>query len=258
MDKHFIVLPDGREVRRGPWIERCFEPGKFRIGIYVVKPGENERFNQENVAILEGQVPRHHFGIQVPSLEILNEGLWCDDLRQAVIDVLRRSDFYKPAVGFIIAKLISDGNQSRLILDNGLVLVGNLYFRTAFSDLCILGDILDAAGQCKKTALFRILNLRQDFWPSLLPVNPGYDRNKKLWCKKLEGVVVSYVNSLLPFTKPPMDKQIQTVLGNLGSRSEWSKKCRLVYSSLVGIDFDHRNDPRLVEAFRLIDEVARS
>lgn len=273
MDEKLYDLPDGRVVIGGPYIySQGFDVvhNRFKVGINTIQPN-NEYDREKSFILLEGESSTCFYGFRVPKFEKRHPVYWTPEIEQGVVKALQKEGEKQfPAAGFqgkdtanyIISRVKSE--PKILSLDNGKQLVGELSFeightpgRISNFDLIILGLVRDKDGEEKLVQLFKIHDLYPDFWPGSR-YNPGYDRNGEFWNKKIETLVIGYVKSLIPFARRPLDEQINGVIGNLKTRTEWSKKCNQHLSILRSIPFDHRDDPRINQAFELIKEVAKA
>ncbi|MBI5733631.1 MAG: hypothetical protein HY973_01665, partial [Candidatus Kerfeldbacteria bacterium] len=208
------ILADGRIVIRGPWINRSgyylVSTHKFRIGIYAISQEmlqHNEKYG-DNLDILEVGVPVGFCGnITLPKIQILNQELWTRDLLTEVIRVLRQSNEYSQRVTEYVAGKLSRmfEKEKELILKDNNRLVGDLDSSLGWGkgsspgheDLQIWGNIKNPqTGNTEKTNLLTINDLYILIWPGSTKT-PTYVKNKEIWCKKLEFLVINYLNLLV-------------------------------------------------------------
>lgn len=265
MEKKQIILTDGRELKMGPFVYQggfSVGSGKFEVNISVGRPGEEKRW-WKSIKIMEIEIPNNYFSIKVPEFKKFEEELWTDELLAEVIEALKKSDSHKMVISYIVDKLTL--KKKELNLGNNLKLIGDLWFKTKSSegciselDLIIYGNIKNIETEkAKETILFIAKHLYPYYWPGSSRT-PGYDKNKNIWCKKLEFVVINYLKLLTKFACSPIDRQILKIAGNLTNGTEWSRKCSYFMQELRNLDFDLRNDSRLKKAFSLINEVCKS
>ncbi len=268
MEKEYIKLADGREVRRGPYIDQggfLSIEGKFRVGIYALDPAMllyrgGEKWG-DSITILEVKIPANYHSVKLPDVNILEKGLWTKDLTTEVIRVLRQSDKDKKAIGYVIAKLT--GKEKELILGDGRRLVGDLEFSLhsnsdtfVHDDLTVFGNIKDQKmGEMEKTTLFTIKYLYPFFWPGS-DKRPTWTKNREVWCKKLEFVVINYLHLLVDFADAPLNKQISEIARDLADKSEWAVTCHSIFQKLIGLSSKVREDDRIKQAVELIEEVS--
>jgi hypothetical protein len=79
-----------------------------------------------------------------------------------------------------------------------------------------------------------------------------------MWCKQLEFLVANYLVQLTKFAGGNIAKQISSVASSLINHGEWAKEWHHLFALLMGLDPVARNDPRVKEAIRLIEEVCKA
>jgi len=268
MEKKYIKLADGREVRRGPWIDQSgflLTQEKFRVGIYALDPATlvyrgGEKWG-DSITILEVKIRANYGSVKLPEINIFEKGLWTKDLTTEVIRVLRQSDKDKKVIGYVIAKLT--GKEKELILGDGRRLLGDLEFSLhsnrdaiAHNDLTVFGNIKDPKmGEMEKTTLFTIKYLYLFLWPGS-DKRPTWTKNREIWCKKLEFVVINYLHLLVDFAVAPMNKQISEIARDLADKSEWAVVCHSVFQKLISLSPEVREDERIRQAVELIEEIS--
>lgn len=161
MERKYVELANGRQVRRGPWFERN------EVGIYVI----SETMLQEHgkqwgdcITILEIKIPADYFigTLALPEIKIINKELWTEDLLAEVVRVLRqstedekmldhgetrvlceKSSAYKKSIEYIITKLSGMfKEEKKLILEDGRRLIGDLEFKLGWDESHLLDIIL--------------------------------------------------------------------------------------------------------------------
>ena len=288
MEKKYIELADGRQVRRGPWIDksgfwRMSERG-FRIGVYAISEHMLQHGEQwgDVIILLEVEIPVNYSGtVKLPIIRVTNKELWAKALTTEVVRVLRQStrdqkalDYgkiriikqsgrYKKEIKYIVGKVSRVlEKEKELILPDGRRLVGDLGFTLDWSRETIAHDDLHVWGNIKgptteeteRTLLLTIKDLYHLLWPGSIK-EPSWTKNKEVWCKKLEFVVVNYLNLLVDFASPPLKKQIRAIVSVLAGKSEWAVICHNVLQKLLSLNPEDREDEKITRALELIDEV---
>ncbi len=277
-----IRLTDSRLVLRGPWVQNRygFNNDTIEIGIYVISQSMLEIGEKwgDVLAILQVKIPDSMNGANLPKVEIAtNTKLWTKELIVAVEQVLREScqikgneygklvvgdkgPHYKRTIEYAIKKLeIAFQNELELVLEDGRRLVGDLEsdMNNCFEEtLHVWGNVKDPATQrSERLLVFTAKDLHPFLWPGASK-KPSWTKNKEIWCKKLELVVVSYLNLLASFASHPLNEQIAAIARNLSINSEWSVICHKVLQHLLSLPPESREDERIAKAFKLIEQVS--
>ncbi len=276
--KHFRLAEGCEEIVKyntdvvwGPYVSSpMFGEGECEIGITITnldsekhyRTREMARNSRKRAVIVKIQIPRKRHSVRPPEFKVLLKEAWTKELLDRTIRSLRQSEISKAAVEYIVARLarIVFDRKKVLNLPKGLKLIGELEFETVSSPGCIAEQDLVVHGRigktletAKKTNIVTVKYLYPHHWPGS-DKNPGYRRNTEIWSRKLETLAIAYLKEIVNFADDPMDKQIRRVISRLTSRTDWAKVTNAYLQKLRALG-NHEDDPRLKQAFGLIDEV---
>jgi|GEM_PF-3751025 len=268
-----IKLADGRIVLRGPWIDGTGywkSEGRFNVRIYVISPAmlqHSEKYG-DSIIILEVKIYLSYIGtINLPEIKLMNQELWTKDLVTQVARTLRQSKAASSQeTEYVVAKLSRMFEKDKeLILGDGRRLVGDLQFNlesdkessAGHENLQVWGNVKDPKTEgVERINLFTVKHLFTLSWPYTSRQTPTYVKNKEVWCKKLEFLVINYLNLLVGFATQPLEEQMAKIVTNLVSHSEWAVICQAVFQKLLSFDPDLKDDQRVAQALELINEVS--
>lgn len=273
-----IILADGCLVMGGPWINpnfmRSLGDGGFSVDISVIKPGllkEEEKHPSVNyryrLHILDVKIATNYHTVSLPKIKCFEEGLWTKDLAKAVAMAIKESrecSGRRQMVDYVVGKITGRFEKEKeMPLNDGRILVGDLSFVSEWDEdelmgseyLRVIGKIKEgSSGATENATLLTIKHLFHNRWP-------GPDKrvrsikNKELWCKKLEILVISYLNMLADFNDNFFCEQIGKIAQSLTDRSEWSVAVHQLMQKLLILDSNARDDERVKQIFALAGEL---
>jgi hypothetical protein len=97
--------------------------------------------------------------------------------------------------------------------------------------------------------------LSRNAWPE--PEKQPYCvKHPEIWCKKLEFLVITYLNMLVAFSAHHFGKQIGAIAQKLTNQSEWSVMVHQLMQKLLTLDPDAREDERVRQIFELAEQLS--
>lgn len=223
-----------------------------------------------HVTILEISIPPIISGISLPSFQVLRQDIWTVDLVRAVTKLLRDQTTSPQAFAYLAESLEANFSVPKeLHLSDGSTLIGWLDYSYGYGDrppryeLQVIGKISDGKGKtidedlrrATPVTLLTISNLSSEPWP--VPASPPhFEKNKAVWCKDLESLVIRYLRQLAMFADSFIAEQLTKMIAKIENDSDWAKSCRTVHKRLRQLSPKRQADPRIAEAIRLIATVS--
>jgi len=219
-----LKFADGRVIRKCPRVKKNYlRGGRLGTAVDVVVGIDTDyahRFDDELVAA-EITVPATYHTVGLPRVEIINKELWPKELVTEVIRRIKESYELRDnpkALEYIVSKLTNAFKKEKeMELSDGHLLIGGLDYKfdykgtpsAGYENLFVLGNVKRlATGVIENMPLLTIKNLFTLGYSFGFRTDPSYENNKDVWCKKLEFLLISYLNLLAGFSGYDLNKQI--------------------------------------------------
>jgi hypothetical protein len=254
------------DIEEEPFLVNGFSSGdftvKFQAGNYRNPASRSLTSSSRKITILKICIPTR-IGIAMPTLKILEEQVWTQEILGLVISLLKDQAKQMPVFSHLANMLAEIFSQPKsLRLGDGRFLLGSLICKYGRDEqqfshwaLKIMGMVSDAPDQAPVAeVLFTVGNLVDNWSP--IPHHPSIKKNRAVWCKGLESLVIPCLRQIWAFADAAIVQQLDKVIAKVENESEWARFCREVNSLLISIPFDRQQDLRIAQAVELISQVA--
>jgi len=251
-----LIPKDEEALSRSPQIEQQVvfsNYWEYRVNFVIKKPTiSDDKFpncGSGEITILKCVVPKILHRITLPSFEVFFwDSLWNESLLEAVIKALKESR--QAAFGYIADSLPSFGLPKELRLPNNSILIGRLKSTNPyFGKMEISGFIRTPDGITSEQTLFSIENL-DECCSIYLTRAPFCKKNKSIWCKELEKLVIEHLKVLVKFCDKNLAKKLSTITARLEKNTIWIERVRRLDEALRRLNPEQRKNPRGLESDR--------